>query len=73
MPAEKPANLAPSLGLVAVTVKVTSMVLAVEVTEAILIVNCVCANPLNENIKADNTMPTIIRENLIAFFMLFIY
>ena len=32
-----------------------------------------CREKENENIKADNTMPTIIRENLIAFFMLFIY
>ena len=41
MPAEKPANLIPALGLVAVTVKVTSIVLAVALTEAMLIVNCV--------------------------------
>ena len=40
MPAANPPNLIPELGLVAVTINSTSIVLAVEVTEAILIVNC---------------------------------
>jgi hypothetical protein len=70
MPAEKPANLIPALGLVAVTVKVTSIVLAVALTEAMLIVNCVCVIPLEENIKTENTIPKIVKEDLITFFIL---
>jgi len=59
--------------LVAVTVKVTSIVLAVELTEAMLIVNCVCAIPLRENIKTHNAKPTLDIKDLIIFFMLVIF
>jgi len=58
--------------LVAVTVKVTSIVLAVAVTEAMLIVNCVCVIPLKENIKTHNTIPTLDIKVLIIFFMMLI-
>jgi hypothetical protein len=48
-------------------------VLAVVVTEAMLIVNCVCVIPLKENIRKQNTKPIIFTKDFIAFFMLFIY
>jgi hypothetical protein len=73
MPAEKPPNLIPALGLVAVTVKVTSIVLAVALTEAMLIVNCVCVIPLKENIKTKIPIPKIVKEDLITFFILIYY